>query len=239
MISFIIPTLNEEKVLAKTIDCIQKYKGEKEIIVSDGKSSDKTIEIARAHGAKVVEYKGETRQTIAAGRNSGAAIAKGNYIVFLDADDYFLDADSFFSTAVKKFDADPGLVAFTVAIKVFPEMQTTGDFLVFGYLNRLHFILNNIFGIGVSAGEFQMMRVTAYKKLGGLNEKLVAGEDYEFFNRLSKIGKTKCMLDMVVYHTGRRAHKVGWPKLLSTWFLNAFSVFFLKHSAVDEWEEIR
>ena len=54
MISFIIPTLNEEKTIEKTLKNLSEYFGEKEIIVSDGRSSDKTIEIAKKYTDKVI-----------------------------------------------------------------------------------------------------------------------------------------------------------------------------------------
>jgi len=69
MISFIIPTLCEESVIENTLQCINKYSGEKEIIISDGNSQDKTIEIAKRYTDKIIVYKGEKRQTIGMARN--------------------------------------------------------------------------------------------------------------------------------------------------------------------------
>ena len=83
MISFIVPTLNEEKVIRKILDCVSGYSGEKEIIVSDGNSSDKTADIAREYTDKVFVYKGSMRQTIAGGRNAGAENARGDFLFFL------------------------------------------------------------------------------------------------------------------------------------------------------------
>ena len=82
MISIIIPAYNEEKYLPKLLECIKKqtYKGY-EIIVADAGSKDRTGQIAKKYGCKVV--KGGMP---AVGRNNGAKVAKGNILLFLDAD---------------------------------------------------------------------------------------------------------------------------------------------------------
>jgi hypothetical protein len=67
----------------------------------------------------------------------------------------------------------------------------------------------------------------------------VASEDFEFFKRISKIGKTYFAKDLIIYHTGRRAHAIGWNKLLIEWALNFFYVLFVKKSHSKEWKVIR
>lgn len=239
MISFIIPTLNEEKVLEKTLKSLARYSGKKEIIISDGRSADKTIAIAKRYANKIVIYKGKKRQTISDGRNLGAASAKGDFLVFFDADGFIENPDAFFRKALSLFQQDAKLVGITVNIRVFPKMETIGDSIVFKCLNFLHLFYNNIIHWGAAPGEFQMVRSEVFRKLGGFDVKIAAGEDYEFFRRLSKVGETRFEKSLTLYHTGRRAHKIGWPKLLSIWMLNFFSVLFSSKSASKEWKEIR
>ena len=83
MISIIIPTLNEESYLPLLLRSIQlqTYKGDYEIIVGDAKSTDKSRTIAQKFGCLVVDG-GNPAQ----GRNAGAKVAKGDILVFLDAD---------------------------------------------------------------------------------------------------------------------------------------------------------
>ena len=239
MISFVIPTKNEEKVIEKTLEWISTYSGEKEIIVSDGRSSDKTIEIAKKYADKVLVYEGEKRQNISEGRNTGARAANGDYVLFLDADMHIPDPDSFLEKAIDVFEHDEDIVALTVSLKVFPEMETRADRFVFSSMDHLYVIQNNILGIGAAPGEFQMIRIGAFKEVGGFNEQLAVSEDWDLFRRLAKIGKTRFEKSLVAYHTGRRAHAIGWPKLLYTWIINDLSVRFLKRSADSEWKEIR
>mgnify|MGYP001613500921 CR=1 FL=1 len=239
MISFIIPTLNEEKIIEETLLGLKKYSGENEIIVSDGKSTDKTVEIARKYADQVALYQGEARQTIAAGRNAGAALARGEYLVFMDADISIPDPNVFFGKVLKILNFDNNITGLTVRIRVLPALETPADRIVFLVMDYVHFVLNNIFKIGAATGEFQMVRSSAFKKTGGYNEKLVAGEDHEFFQRLSKISKTRMEKSLTAYHPGRRAHRIGWPKLLLIWLGNALSFLFKKKSMSKIWTEIR
>jgi glycosyltransferase involved in cell wall biosynthesis len=241
MISIIIPTLNEEKVIA---DTIQRIKSEltlpHEIIISDGKSTDGTVEIARQYADAVVAYTGDVRQTIAHGRNAGANAAQGDFFVFLDADCTIPHPDQFFARAFENFKKYPDLVALTAWLRVLPEHETFMDKLVFNGQNIFCIFMNEVLGKGLApGGEFQMVRAETFRKLGGFNEKLVASEDIEFFRRLSALGKVKLDRQMVVMHTGRRAHKIGWPKLLTLWFLNTMWMTFLGRAFVGEWKPIR
>lgn len=239
MISIIIPTLNEEKIIEKTLRSLREFKGDYEIIVSDGKSNDKTVEIAQKYADRVVVYKGESRQTIGMGRNLGATVATGEYLLFLDADIHIPNPDIFFSKLLAFFDKDKKLVAATVFLKVFPEMETWADRIFYSMTNYIALINNNIIHRGAAAGEFQMMRRETFEKTGGYNEKFAAGEDFEMFYRLSLLGKTRSISSLFVFHTGRRPHKIGWPKLLYTWFMNWSHTTFFKKPWSETWKEIR
>ena len=82
--SIVIPTYNEERHLPECLEAVVGGSEQPlEIIVADGMSSDKTVEIARQFGAKVVN---NSRRHAAGGRNAGIKAARGEVIVFLDAD---------------------------------------------------------------------------------------------------------------------------------------------------------
>ncbi|MBC7766925.1 glycosyltransferase [Arenimonas sp.] len=239
MISFIIPTLNEEKVIEKILSCIETYSGPKEIIISDGKSTDTTLEIVKRYTDKIVIHSKPTRQTIGEARNAGAKIAIGDFLVFLDADTYIQNPNIFFGELEKIFSENKNMVGATVSIKVLKDLETFGDMMVFSCLGYFNFILNNIIGSAGAAGEFQMIKKEAFQKIGGFNEQIVASEDYELFRRLHTVGRTRFVSKLTVYHTGRRAHTIGWPKLLCTWMMNDLAVRFTKRSITKEWTEVR
>jgi len=89
-ISFIIPAHNEESLIAQSIDAIHLAARDSdgvitryEIIVVNDASTDRTAEIARERGATVIDV---LKRQIAAVRNAGAGIARGDGFVFVDAD---------------------------------------------------------------------------------------------------------------------------------------------------------
>jgi glycosyltransferase involved in cell wall biosynthesis len=239
MISFIIPTLNEEKALGTLLHDLARYHEPHEVIVSDGNSTDRTRAIAREHGAALVEYHDTKRQTIGQARNMGAAAARGDFMVFLDADMSIPDPDSFFAGALGLFRARPRLVGLTVRLRVFPDQEQFGDRITGRFVDTINAIENNLLGFGAAGGEFQMVRSAAFHQTRGYNEQLAAGEDYEFFQRLSRIGQTRFESSLTLYHTGRRAHAVGWFKLICIWTINSVWIFLFGHAKSKEWTVIR
>ena len=89
-ISLIIPAFNEERLLARTLAAVNAGRAaftkpgwSAQLIVCDNNSTDRTAEIARAAGATVVF---EPVNQIARARNTGAAAATGDWLLFIDAD---------------------------------------------------------------------------------------------------------------------------------------------------------
>ena len=87
LITFVIPAWNEESVLGATLEAVSaatRHVAEPtEIIVVDDSSTDRTAEIARRHGARVVTVQ---HRQISATRNAGARAAQGDSLIFIDAD---------------------------------------------------------------------------------------------------------------------------------------------------------
>lgn len=240
MISIIFPTLNEEKVIGKSLQALKSgLTTPYELVVSDGGSIDKTVEIARKWADRIVVHSGPGRQTIAAGRNQGAAVARGKYLVFMDADSRIDDPNLFFARALKQFEEHPKLVALTVMVRVYPENETFVDRLVFDLLSLVIRLLNNVFHRGESTGEFQMIRKDSFDKLRGFRSNLVTREDADMFLRLSRAGRTRLDPKLRIYHSGRRAHKLGWPRLLGDWALNTIWVALFDRAFATEWRVIR
>ena len=81
-LTIVIPTKNEEENLPRLLMSIRAQTfSDYEIVVADASSTDKTREIARSYGARVVDG-----DVPGPGRNRGAAVAMGHVILFLDAD---------------------------------------------------------------------------------------------------------------------------------------------------------
>lgn len=87
-ISIIIPALNEEKYIGKLLESIKKqdYKNF-EVIIVDDHSEDKTIEVAKGFESQLpLKIVQKEVRGISKSRNYGASLAKGEIILFLDAD---------------------------------------------------------------------------------------------------------------------------------------------------------
>src|SRR6188508_2021282 len=91
-VSIIVPAFNEERLLPDTLQSIASAAGafdqagwSSELIVCDNNSTDRTAQIAAAAGARVVF---EPVNQISRARNAGAAIATGDWVLFVDADSH-------------------------------------------------------------------------------------------------------------------------------------------------------
>ena len=241
MISIIIPTLNEEKYLEDTFKSLATI-GDlpHEVIISDGNSTDKTKEIATRYGAKMVVWdKPGVRQTFGQAKNAGAEIATGEFLLFMDADVVLKNPRQDLEKILQKFKEVPTLGALSVPLKVRPEYAWKRDYFFIEPLNWWYLVSNNVFNFATASGEFQMFRTELFKKAGGFNEKLVAGEDNDVFHRMSKVGKFTIFADVYAYHSCRRPHKIGWFHLYGMWAKNGLSVTFRNKAAYKEWTVVR
>ena len=91
-VSIIVPAFNEQKLITASLNAIQaalkafsEAGFEHELIVCDNNSTDGTGDLARAAGARVVF---EPVNQISRARNTGAAAATGEWLVFVDADSF-------------------------------------------------------------------------------------------------------------------------------------------------------
>lgn len=246
MISVIIPTYNEEKAIGATLKRLATgFKMPHEVIITDDKSTDNTVAVAREVATQypdtiTVLAHDKKHATIAENRNAGAKVAHGDYFVFMDSDCVIENMDESIARAITKFEkSNHRLVAITGKLGVLPEFETWGDRLVYSVFNFVHLLKNNVFHTGEAAGKFQMMPRDIFLQVGGYREDLVTREDADMFIRLSKIGRTYYDSSIVVRHTGRRAHQLGWPKLLSIWMLETFWVMIFNKSRLKSWKDTR
>ena len=87
--SVIIPAYNAAATLARALDSVlaQTWAAHEIIVVDDG-SSDATAAVAAVYGDKV-RYLYQVNAGVSAARNAGARAASGNWLAFLDADDWY------------------------------------------------------------------------------------------------------------------------------------------------------
>ncbi|MEN8258931.1 MAG: glycosyltransferase [Thermodesulfobacteriota bacterium] len=169
--SIIIPAYNEEALLARTISHLQEAMATisltGEIIVCDNNSTDRTAAIARKAGAFVI-FEGINQ--ISRARNSGAKVAKGRYLVFVDADT--LVPAALLHKALDNLKSGQccgGGATITEEAKI-PVLAKA----VVGYWNIISRTL------GLAAGCFVYARRDDFESCGGFSEKVYATEEIWF-----------------------------------------------------------
>ncbi|HID60963.1 MAG TPA: glycosyltransferase [Hadesarchaea archaeon] len=224
VISVVIPTLNEGKYLGTTLRAIkaQRYGGKVEIIVSDSRSEDNTREIARKYGAKVVLSE---KSGPAVGRNRGALIAKGDILVFLDADtipskDLFVCIND---TLKKRKDVVGG------TCKFLPYKGRFVDWLIYALSNGVARLMIR-FGVPQDPGYCFFYRRKVFEKLGGIRGDLALNETHDLAIRSKRHGKF-VYLNVPVFTSLRRYRKAGY--LCTIWMYLKSTVTYFRTGSVS------
>lgn len=189
--SVVVPAFNEERLLPESLAAIGTATRaftdagwSTELIVCDNNSTDRTAEIARAAGATVVF---EPHNQIARARNRGAGAARGEWLVFVDADSY-PDAE-LFGDVVREAAAGCIGGGATVAVDIDDAVARAWV----GAWNRLSRTLK------WAAGSFIFCEAAAFRELGGFSEDFYAGEEIEFSRRLKRLARRRGQR-MVILH---------------------------------------
>ena len=179
--SVVIPAYNEEEYLPNTLkylnNTISQLDGiHGEVIVVNNGSTDQTANIARKYGATVIE---EKKRGIGRARNTGAGLAKGKILVFLDADSWL----SLPTLEIALEQMSSGRSGGGGALVVFD--QNHGRFISGVLLPGLWNLISRIFTL--AAGSFIYCRRKDFFKIGGFSEKLYAGEEIDFCITLKRL----------------------------------------------------
>ncbi|MEQ1777769.1 MAG: glycosyltransferase [Nitrosomonas sp.] len=181
-LSIIIPAFNEERLIMHCLDSVaeslavnQKPGFTAEIIVVDNNSTDKTAELATQAGAKVVF---EPINQIGRARNSGATVATGEWLLFVDADSLL----------------NPGMVADIL------NMIESGQYVGCGSVMHMPDLpwwgkaaiqLWTVFSVVFhwASGALVVCRADAFREVGGFNQELFAADEIDLSQLLKKWGR--------------------------------------------------
>jgi glycosyltransferase involved in cell wall biosynthesis len=210
-VSVVIPAYNEGTYIDRLLEALAKQNFKDfEVIVSDAQSQDETPEVIDNFKGKLdVKLILSPPKGPAAGRNRGAEAAKGEWLLFLDADDDF-DDPSFIKTLLEETKRR-SLQTASAKIKV-----KDGNFInKFGMsqLNYNYLKLLSHTKHPVAPGYCILTRRDLFESLNGFNEKIQFGEDYDYVTRASKQGFA-FIGDTYLYVDLRRADTEGFKLTL-------------------------
>ena len=201
-LSVVIPTYNEERYLPALFACLKRQDlRDFEVIVADNKSTDKTRAIAKRFGALVC-----AGGLPGIGRNKGAALAKGQYLVFLDADVQF--NATFLRESIAEFirrDAACATARSTANSPRFIAKFFIGTWDVYVRLTQQFY--------PHAAGYCIFTTRAVHRKIGGFDESILIGEDSDYVLRASK-KKRFLVLGTIVLASTRRFDSQGYWRVL-------------------------
>jgi len=218
MLSIIIISKQEEKELPKLLESIKQQKPipeELEIILSDAQSTDKTREIGKSYNCKIVEG-----GLPSVGRNNGAREAKGDLLLFLDAD-ITLPKDFLKSTVseFRKKNLSLGTVKYIPMSTKFIDKFLL--WLYNGFAKLIQYVDPHAAGICIFCTK------DIFSKTNGFDEKLLLGEDYEFCRRAGKLGKFRILNSSFLNYNLRRFANDGRFTFVAKCFKGFFYRLFV------------
>ena len=194
LITIAIPAFNEEELLPSTLAAVVEageaftQRGwEMEVVVCDNNSTDSTAEIAEAAGARVVfeEHNQKSRA-----RNAAGNAAKGEWIIFIDADS--APSKALFEATAEAMNKKE-IIGGGTTVKIEDrhgkeEERMCSDFTL------AHLEWNARVGSRVlrcPLSQYCFLRTEDFHELNGYSEKHYAMEELEFGRRLKKLGKKR------------------------------------------------
>ena len=181
-VSVVVPAFNEERGLAASLRSIRAAmtafddaRWATELIVCDNNSTDRTAEIAGAAGAEVVF---EPVNQISRARNTGAARATGDWLLFVDADSHpnrALCADVLSAIESGRCIAGGSVVRFDETDAIVTLLG--GSWNVISRVMRW------------AAGSFLFCNAAVFRDIGGFSQALYAAEEIDFSRRLKRAAR--------------------------------------------------
>lgn len=221
LVSIIIPVFNEEDNITNCLESLEKQTYSKiEIIVVDDCSIDKTIEILRNKkkelDLKIVSL--DTHKERGVARNMGVDHSKGDYLLFIDAD-MKLDKDVV-SDCINLVNKDKEIKAIIISELSFGE----GFWAKCRNLEKRCYIGDNI----IEAARFFERK--AFNGIGGWDEKMVSGEDWDLTRRIrlkNKVGRVRSF----IYHN---EHDLNlWKAIKKKFYYASVSETYLAKNPIN------
>lgn len=210
--SIVIPTLNEEKYVLRLLKSLsrQTYKNF-EVLVVDGQSKDKTRNVVNSFHSKLPQliFLTTAKRNVSYQRNFGAQKAKGNFLIFMDADIWFdqeVLAKIYYLLQKQKFDMFIPRVKFPPT-KLGFKLINLGAFWLFAFAEKSQ--------RNLGTGSFLGIKKNIFNGVKGFDVRLALSEDHQLIKKAKKAGFNLRFLKQVeVTLSPRRLEKEGVLKFL-------------------------
>ncbi|MFA5993854.1 MAG: glycosyltransferase [Parcubacteria group bacterium] len=194
LVSIIVPTKNSEKFLEQCLASVKAQTYENlEIIVVDNNSTDRTKEIAQEFSKRFTQLnvklfnRGPERS---AQRNFGVENATGEFVAIIDSDMEL--SEKVIASCVEKMQSSRDVVGIII-----PEESIGEGF--WAQCKRLE----RSFYVGVEWMEAaRFFQKDVYQKVGGYNETMVSGEDWDLSQRIEALGRIDRISDFICHNEG-------------------------------------
>lgn len=191
-VSVVIPAYNAAWCIRRAVDSVlaQDFRDLELIVVDDG-SSDATAEVLATYGSALTLVR-QANGGLSNARNRGITQARGSYIAFLDADDWW--QPSKLSRQASLLDNRPDLLfCSTTTSVVTPEGRHLPDWRCGSCEDGAltHIFQANAFVAG--SGSSVMVRREVFDHTGGFDETLRSLEDIDMWMRLAAVGDYACI----------------------------------------------
>ena len=209
-LSIIIPTLNEAKIINCLFDSISKQTfRDFEVIVVDGGSKDNTVKKIKSYAKKIPAIKiiVDRKRSIGRARNIGAANARGNYLLFLDADVVF--DRNFLKDCLAEFEERYLEIATCYITPLSPKLI---DHVLHEAANAA---LKRLQYISPTSGGFCIfITKRMHNRINGFDARLKMAEDINYVERASRLAKFRVLKSCRIKISVRRLEKEGRAKLV-------------------------
>lgn len=228
LFSVIIPTLNEEKFLPNLLESLAaQTKKNFEVIVVDGKSKDQTVAVTKKFNKVLpsLQILESPKRSLPFQRNYGASQAKGEWLVFVDADSVFLP---YFIQRAEAFIHDTAPKLFTTWFR--SDTEDPKDAMHTLFMN-VYIEATLFFKKPLTPGPLTVVRRDAYDQVGGYDEAHLFNEDADFGLRLYQMGVTLSILrETLCVWSLRRFRKEGTRKVLNQYVLGVLPIILFNRS---------
>jgi len=228
MLSFIIPTLNEEEHIDALLSGLMpQLMGDDEVIVVDAHSKDRTPDIVRNHGASLVLH---PKSGVGLARTRGAKEAKNNVLVFLDADSVLVRD---FADRIRKHFSRPEIVAaggldlYHSDSRLWKALYNTYSVALFHSANVTHKLTGKYW---IPANNCAI-RKDLFFQVGGYRS--VICEDSDLMRRLPASPNVVYDHKLALTLSDRRFRQDGFFRTLGVWWMSNMSAWFGKGKDVN------